>query len=80
MIFGDSIGPKIAIAKHFWSLFLDMLKNKDKKIIQSFFLDLKPETKIRWLKDFINGDIQILIYIDIASMRVNILDIKQIIQ
>lgn len=47
MIFVDSIGQEIAMAKYLRSLLPDSLKSEGKMIIQSFSSDLEPETKTR---------------------------------
>ena len=80
MIFVDSVEKGIALRKYLRSFLLKNLKDRGEKIIISFSSILKTKTKADCLKDFFNGNTKILIYIEAARMRVNILDIRHVIQ
>lgn len=69
----------IALRKYLPTLLPDNLKDKGKKIIISFLSTLKTKLKTNYLEDFLNGNIRIIIYIDVAEMGVDILDIRHII-
>ena len=72
IIFIDSIEKDIAFGKYFQIFLLDNLKDRGKKIISSFSSTLKTITKTNWLEDFLNGDIRIIICIDVIEMKVDI--------
>ena len=80
MIFINSIDKDIALRKYLQTLLLDNLKDRGKKIILSFLSILKAKTKIDWLKNFLNGNTRIKICIDATKIRVDILDIRYVIQ
>lgn len=80
MIFVNSIEKSIALGLYLWTLLLENLKNREDDIIKSFLLVLKAKTKTDWLEAFLNGNTRIIICTDTKKMRVNIPDIKRVIQ
>lgn len=80
IIFVDSIEKNIALKKYLQSFLLNNLKDRDEKIIISFSSILEAKTKTDCLKNFLNGNTRILIYIDVVEMEVDILNIRFVIQ
>lgn len=80
MIFVNNIEKSIALEKYLQSFPSKNLKNRDKKIIISFLSILKTKTRTNYLKDFLNSNTNILICIDATGIRVDIPDIKYVIQ
>ena len=80
MIFVDTVGEGIAMAKYLQRQLPPALQSKAKQIVRTFYADLDPHEKIKILEDFMNGDIRILICTNAAAMGVNIPDIKRVIQ
>lgn len=80
MIFVDSIEKGIALEKYLQSLLPNNLKDKGEKIIVSFSSILETKTKTDCLEDFLNGNTKILICIDAVGIRVDIPDIRRVIQ
>lgn len=80
MIFIDSVEKGIALEKYLQSLLPNNLKDRGEKIIISSSSILEAKTKTNYLDDFFNGDTKILICIDAVRIRVDIPDIKCVIQ
>ena len=80
MIFVDSVEKNIALGIHLQTLLLDNLKDRGDDIIKSFSSVLKAKTKIDWLEAFLNGNTRIIICTDAVRIRVDIPDIKRVIQ
>lgn len=59
---------------------MNKLKDRNKNIIQSFLSILEIIIKIDWLKKFFTSNTKIIICIDISRIKINIPDIKCIIQ
>ena len=59
MLFVNSFNDKMTLAYHLRNLFSVHLKNNGKKIIKTFILLLKPDTKEKYLEIFCNSDTKI---------------------
>lgn len=68
------------MTKHFWRRILPNLQSKAKLIIWIFYADPDFDKKIKILEDFMNRDINIMIYTDAIKISINISDIKYVIQ
>lgn len=80
MIFVDSIKKGIALGIYLQTLLPDNLKDRGNDIIKSFSSILEAKTKTDWLEDFLNGNTKIIICTDAAGIRVDIPDIRRVIQ
>lgn len=80
MIFIDSVEKGIVLGIHFQTFLLNNLKDRRNDIIKSFSLVLKEKTKTDWLEVFLNDNTRIIIYTNAVRVRINILDIKRVLQ
>ena len=80
MIFVDSVKKSRALAIYLQTLLLDKLKDRGEDIIKSYLTILEATTKTDWLEKFLTGNTKIIICTNATRIRVNILDIKHVIQ
>lgn len=59
IIFFDSLDKKITLAIYLQNLFFKHIKSNGKKLIKTFTLILKPNTKAKYIRNFCNSDIKI---------------------
>lgn len=80
MIFVNNFNEEVILAIYLQNLLFAQMKSFKKRLIKTFTLILKPDTKIKYLKKFCNSDTRILICIDTAGMGIDIKNIVQIVQ
>lgn len=80
MIFVNSIEKNRALVIYLWTFLLDKLKDRGEDIIKSLLSILKTITKSDWLEKFLTSNTRTIICINIIGIRVDILNIKCVIQ